>query len=59
MLNLIKDLNDRYDRLKEPARFLSFIIPIVILIKLTSIVPIVGWALLMLVFLFRIIGLYF
>ena len=58
MLDYIKSLNAKYDKMEEPRRFLWFICPVLVGIVLTNIFPLIGWPFLILMATFRLIGKY-
>lgn len=56
MLKFIKKLNEEYDQLQEPFRFLVFFVPLIVMLQVAMFCPIVGWPLLLLLLVFRLIG---
>lgn len=61
MFKFIKDLNVKYDKMNEPWRFLTFIIPLMLAVYMVTSVPFLAWLGLLLLtafFIFRVIGKY-
>lgn len=54
--NMIRKLNNWYDQSKEPERFYMFLIFVLFCITLTVFVPVIGWPLLIMACIIRILG---